>query len=153
MNNSLQELGTAVVQFFELVVEKYITHFANPKREWTYFKSLLVQPDINRIQSYLKVLKQTCSTPPPEPALQHFKSLDVPKHSYTTYVSPLREHNIPHDSAPHPAFKADPLHHAKSVPKLVSWGEGRGTRMAAITRRIVDLMANNNLSLAYSQDY
>lgn len=37
----MQELSNAMIEFFDLVIEKYITHFANPKREWNYFKSLL----------------------------------------------------------------------------------------------------------------
>lgn len=50
-----------MIEFFDLVIDKYITHFANPKREWNYFKSLLQSTniDLNRIQSYLKVLKNS----------------------------------------------------------------------------------------------
>lgn len=57
----MQELGNAMIEFFDLVIDKYITHFANPKREWNYFKSLLQSTniDLNRIQSYLKVLKNS----------------------------------------------------------------------------------------------
>lgn len=57
----MQELSNAIIEFFDLVIEKYITHFSNPKREWNYFKTLLqtANIDLNRIQSYLKVLKNS----------------------------------------------------------------------------------------------
>ncbi|CAD8063269.1 unnamed protein product [Paramecium primaurelia] len=155
----MQEISNAIIEFFDLVIEKYIIHFANPKREWTYFKSLIQSSniDLNRIQTYLKVLKNSTEK------LNFTKPQELLKRdTFTKYVSPLREENYTSENKLN--FRSDngqinqylsprsdngQLNQYLSQPRqdnIVNYQAFKN-----ITQKIVNLMDSNNIQFAISQ--
>ncbi|CAK70002.1 unnamed protein product (macronuclear) [Paramecium tetraurelia] len=145
----MQELSNAIIEFFDLVIEKYITNFANPKREWNYFKSLLSSSsiDLNRIQSYLKVLKNSADQQKPTLRIDPIKM-----ENYMTYVSPLRDHNRPFEQQFNHKFENVQLNQYLSQPRLENNPVDSCVLFKKITSKIVNLMDSNNIQLALTKE-
>ncbi|KAM3134557.1 hypothetical protein pb186bvf_013371 [Paramecium bursaria] len=138
----MQELCGAIIQFFDLIIEKYINHLYNPKQEWAYFKSMLQQQelDLGRIKTYLKVLKTSHDI-----SRESIPKLEIQK--LENYVSPLREHNIPFES---PKIQIQ-------IPQIDNkanyYSNNQPNQLKRITQNIVDKMGQNNIQLALLNKY
>ncbi|CAK61479.1 unnamed protein product (macronuclear) [Paramecium tetraurelia] len=155
----MQEISNAIIEFFDLVIEKYITHFANPKREWSYFKSLIQSSniDLNRIQTYLKVLKNSTEKP------TYTKPLELMKReTVTKYVSPLRDENYALDNKLNHRldngqvnYYFSPRSDNGTINQYLSQPRQDNTvnyqSFKNITQKVVNLMDSNNIQFAITQ--